>query len=1299
MATFIVNANANIDTLAGKTGDDTINVNNATLTIDQDSRYGANQNTSATLGNITLSATLGGTLSIDARYVRLIPYNTGSGNVPASGTTITQGSASGTLIGVWSAINVAPTAAGSPMPASGFIKIKAWNQTAYAAGALTGIGANATGADVPGWITLVGTHTRAITGSRLNTITFRGDYFQVGTTDGNNATTYQLPTSGETMYYPGVYVETGSATNVYEFYPNASGILATATGMATDSLRGKVCWINTSGVVRFNNDGTNTTGGWLPPTGRRIRIPNIICQEATIAAPTVNAAPNATITDRYEFITTGAPAVDITHFTGVWYLNLTQAYSVNIADSIAMTRILLSKVVGAPTLTRVAVGSWDTTDNAPTGTLAINTCQAGGTITDCHFSRSTWASNAYALNVTDSFDWTITNTAFRALIARTGTTVGGHINSRSQRFTFTNCSFNGQSFLSYIEDFTLTNSIYWDTPVGKTVATNPNWFVNQTGGKNVVIDGFSLGGITGSPPYSGIYSPGSGAINCYMRNIGTYASPVQLGGDERIAKSWSRSGTTITVTDTNHGLGANGTTTSVYIRHSSDATAALTATRTATIVDANTWTYTGANAGATSGTLNYFDTISGYIFQISNGSAVNGFYANRIYAIGTRQGLHTTDNSSLNISLKDLQSDLANAFTPNTLNTDTLNTNGIPSLVGQSAVYGTHWFASNILRIPTSLTGTWTRSGTSVTVTSAGHGMRANAGAVVFITVSSDEAALPLGNRTLSANIMTDDTFVLTGVATGATSGTCTFEIGTSRIGVFMNEPTALTTSQVTTLGGNPRFTSTGTLSMPTINDEIRFTSPEIKGQSAFVVAQLQISGGTISNHDVFYQINKLDGNGWLSERPLNVNRYNSSTTSGSAIVTVSSTTGLAAGDYVFASQFPHGTTISSVDSATQLTMSRNATSTSTTATLAFNRLPTETVPNTGFQFRWRVITTVANSAAITNLWIHTRNTATDRQQQYPLPLPVTTLEVTNLAENTQVVLFDESDWSELQRTTVGIDGVFTYEYLPAEPFPSATVLIYHPDYKVIKLTGIELNAEDNSLYIVQEADLIYDSAATDRYTINWSTQRINMNTGQTTMEVPGVYSYWKDELITGSNAQYALAFTVEGGTDLGGGKFIPPYVFQSTSWKIKPDEASHTLSVVDGILIGESSSDPFTNTTGAYTVRVKYEQPVQAIALSTSGGSLTASDVWSHATRTLTAIGSSGIASETNATSNRNTIQTDIANLNDISSADVTAAVPTVNQIADGVWDEALSGHATQGTAGQRLTKAAKKANTAANK
>jgi hypothetical protein len=68
---------------------------------------------------------------------------------------------------------------------------------------------------------------------------------------------------------------------------------------------------------------------------------------------------------------------------------------------------------------------------------------------------------------------------------------------------------------------------------------------------------------------------------------------------------------------------------------------------------------------------------------------------------------------------------------------------------------------------------TWTRSGTTVTITKTAHHLIT--GDSVIITVSSDATALPLGTYTVTK--LTDNTFTVTGLNAGATSGTCTYTI------------------------------------------------------------------------------------------------------------------------------------------------------------------------------------------------------------------------------------------------------------------------------------------------------------------------------------------------------------------------------------------------------------------------------------------------------------------------------------------------------------------------------------------
>lgn len=123
--------------------------------------------------------------------------------------------------------------------------------------------------------------------------------------------------------------------------------------------------------------------------------------------------------------------------------------------------------------------------------------------------------------------------------------------------------------------------------------------------------------------------------------------------------------------------------------------------------------------------------------------------------------------------------------------------------------------------------------------------------------------------------------------------------------------------------------------------------------------------------------------------------------------------------------------------------------------------------------------------------------------------------------------------------------------------------------------------------------------------TFDGATKIATLSTGTTTLSVHDLYSRWKDWVLLSDNSKWAAMFATTGGDtiDSGAGTSVPLYAFLINGWKIKPQEADHTLDVVDGVLLVDGGGDPFTNTTGDYTVRIKYSQPVQAIAFSTSGG------------------------------------------------------------------------------------------------
>lgn len=119
------------------------------------------------------------------------------------------------------------------------------------------------------------------------------------------------------------------------------------------------------------------------------------------------------------------------------------------------------------------------------------------------------------------------------------------------------------------------------------------------------------------------------------------------------------------------------------------------------------------------------------------------------------------------------------------------------------------------------------------------------------------------------------------------------------------------------------------------------------------------------------------------------------------------------------------------------------------------------------------------------------------------------------------------------------------------------------------------------------------------------TTKVITLTTGTLSVSVRDLWSRWVDWYLTSDNSKYLPAFVNVGGDAIDeiAGTYIPIYAFLMNGWKIKPQEANHTLSINDGILLVNGGGDPFNDTEGAYQVRINYSQPVQAITVSTSGG------------------------------------------------------------------------------------------------
>jgi hypothetical protein len=517
---------------AARTAGEAMTINGGSLTIRSDTRWHANAPASmtGTLAAVTISATLGGSYILDGRNVRWLAYDAGSGNVPAIGTTITGGTsgANGYLLGVWASLTSAPTAVGAAMPTTGFIKLREADAAYVDNDVLSGIGATANGVDVVGWIEVVHDQNVTITVPRLGDFTVRGDWFEIGTTSGSANQLMQTPTNGSTTnYVPGVWVETGVASGVYEFWPAVYAALMITTNFGTDD-RSKVVCMETNGSVRFGHNGT-TAVGKVPASGLRVRIPNVIGREALAASRATSVIPNATAATRVDFVTTSAGYIDIENFMTNWYLLFAQPYYVKLNHVATFDYINISECATALDINDGGNGCSQSLD-ARTVTLTSNF--AGGTFQNWNCPRSSAGTTDHAFEVLYCIGQTFTNVQSGIVTFARSTGVPFAV-AQSSGLTFNNCrKFNGPMTFTTCFDCTVNDLDHVDRYVGTTNTTSGVYAVQvSASSENIVVDGVTFGlngAIANCHPYSGLFNC-TLSKNIKFRNAGTKASNLAGG--------------------------------------------------------------------------------------------------------------------------------------------------------------------------------------------------------------------------------------------------------------------------------------------------------------------------------------------------------------------------------------------------------------------------------------------------------------------------------------------------------------------------------------------------------------------------------------------------------------------------------------------------------------------------------------------------------------------------------------------------------------------------------------------------
>jgi hypothetical protein len=174
----------------------------------------------------------------------------------------------------------------------------------------------------------------------------------------------------------------------------------------------------------------------------------------------------------------------------------------------------------------------------------------------------------------------------------------------------------------------------------------------------------------------------------------------------------------------------------------------------------------------------------------------------------------------------------------------------------------------------------------------------------------------------------------------------------------------------------------------------------------------------------------------------------------------------------------------------------------------------------------------------------------------------------------------------------------------------------------------------------------------------------IIVNEGVTSVDVKvDIYSGWKEWMLSkeNNNTKYLEALRSVGGDPTVGGEFLGATFFLMNGWRIRTWEGDHRLTVV-GNLYTEEGESPFVPTIFPHNIVIESKVSNITTIAGTYPTVSTPSDI------------SSAVWSDPNAVSDSSI------------TAAITPLIPTVQEVAYAVWEEAMFGHATPDSFGKRL-------------
>jgi hypothetical protein len=536
--------------ISGLLNGETITINGGAVRVDADVRW--NQQ-AAVMGAVTLSSTLGGSFVVDGSQVWEVPFSASTGNVPtqgalgANGVTGGTSGATGELTRVWATGSLDPAAAGGAMPATGFIKLRSKTGAFQNGETITlpgGATITASGAGKRSWIHVVG--RSAVTGGgsvltipRLGSASFSGDWYELGTTNGADNQTFQYPVADQC---PTIWIETAAGSGVYEIWMNA-GVRWTdgLSAIATTDKRGTYFGCTNAGVITIAGRGAANVG-LKPPSGCRVRIPNVILSNAEPTDYSVNHLP-AGSASRYQFALGSAGGLFLSNVSSNWLHTSSGAYKIEIKDSGLNQPLQMNSVGTTIDVSNVGIAQVDSAANT---TILVQTCYGGTKFTDV-FAAKPLA--AIMLNATTSSDIELTRVRLDTFgvagsTAQPTTTncfsIGPVIN-----LTMTDCVAVGGVGLSLGAVTALIKNFQYAAQNNGTtlVASIAAPISIASASKDVVIDGFAnFDNIPDVHTYGPIYTIGGNCDGIEIKNLGTPAAPYNMGSVNPAARVASMSG-------------------------------------------------------------------------------------------------------------------------------------------------------------------------------------------------------------------------------------------------------------------------------------------------------------------------------------------------------------------------------------------------------------------------------------------------------------------------------------------------------------------------------------------------------------------------------------------------------------------------------------------------------------------------------------------------------------------------------------------------------------------------------------